>query len=142
MTHRKEEHPSHKVCRYFLKGACNFNSEECWYLHETRPNSENNLINSETNTNSFQCFVCKNDFMSKFDLMEHKKKHQTRKVTTGDSVSPAPSAWTKPLHSAPQQDFPQPPPTAAPDQEALMVTLNMINQRLQMIENRMFPQVM
>ena len=34
MTHRKEEHPSHKKCRYFIKGECNFSAEDCWYLHE------------------------------------------------------------------------------------------------------------
>ena len=29
MEHRKEEHPSHKTCRYFIKGECLFSSEEC-----------------------------------------------------------------------------------------------------------------
>ena len=72
MNHRKEEHPSHKVCRYFLKGMCNFNSEECWYLHEDRSGSEMSHDN-------FQCPVCKNGFMSKHDLMEHKKKHNTKR---------------------------------------------------------------
>ena len=29
MNHRKEEHPSHKKCRYYLKGECNFSASEC-----------------------------------------------------------------------------------------------------------------
>ena len=29
MTHRKEDHPSHKKCRYFLKGECKFSGEDC-----------------------------------------------------------------------------------------------------------------
>ena len=36
MTHRKEEHPFHKKCRYYLKGECAYSSDECWYLHEDK----------------------------------------------------------------------------------------------------------
>ena len=114
---------------------CNFNSEECWYLHEDKSDNKNYPDN-------FQCYVCKNDFMSKHDLMEHKKKHQSKKIINVGSKTSAPSAWTQPLHSVPQQDFHQIQPAAAPDQEALMLTLNLINQRLQAIENKMFPELM
>ena len=33
MNHRKQDHPSHKRCRYYLKGECKFSSDDCWYIH-------------------------------------------------------------------------------------------------------------
>ena len=36
MEHRKEENPSHKTCRYYIKGECFFSPQECWYLHEDK----------------------------------------------------------------------------------------------------------
>ena len=33
MNHRKVEHPSNKVCRYFRKKVCIFEAGECWYSH-------------------------------------------------------------------------------------------------------------
>ena len=34
MDHRKMLHPSKKLCRYFQKGECLFESDTCWYKHE------------------------------------------------------------------------------------------------------------
>ena len=160
MNHRKEEHPSHKKCRYYIKGECIFSSEECWYLHEDNTNSSTSQINHE----NYQCFVCKNDFSTKHDLMEHKKKNHPSKMLctkyqTGicdrsaekcryvhsqtsiqkNSISSKPNAWDKPLSSGWQQDFQQTAPTAAPDQGTLVKALIMLNQRLESMEKRMFP---
>ena len=131
MNHRKEEHPSHKKCRYYLKGECNFSAQECWYLHEISSlGSEKIHVEKET----FNCSVCKNNFTSKNDLMQHKNKYHPI------NHPPKQNAWDKPLPHLPKQDFYQPPPTAAPDQGPLMEALNMLNQRLQAIEEKMFPQ--
>ena len=35
MNHRKLEHPSKKLCRYFLKQECLFDEETCWYVHKS-----------------------------------------------------------------------------------------------------------
>ena len=47
MNHRKKEHPSDKLCRYFKDGKCSFSASECWYAHGNQaqakvfPNAEN-----------------------------------------------------------------------------------------------------
>ena len=130
MEHRKEEHPSHKKCRYFIKGECKFSSHECWYLHEESDN---------------------------YNESEHKKKdHHARnnhpsKATKKGNITPTPIVSSQPLSSVWQGDFWQPPPAAAPDQTALMFALNMLNQkldtissmtqRLQTLEEKMFPKL-
>ena len=162
MNHRKEEHPSHKKCRYFLKGECNFSAEDCWYLHE---NEDKDSKSSHAEKDNFMCFVCKNIFMSKHDLMQHKKKHHPSKVlcekfkkgicqrssdechyihsqptTNQSSTGPSHSAWDQPLPSLQKKDFYQTQPAPAPDQGTLMAALNMLSQRLQALEEKMFPQ--
>ena len=77
MNHRKEEHPFKKKCRYFAKGECNFSSEDCWYVHGEDGKDDTNTNQVEED---FECFVCKNLFPSKYDLMEHKKKHHLSKI--------------------------------------------------------------
>ena len=66
--------------------------------------------------------------------MQHKNKYHPI------NHPPKQNAWDKPLPHLPKQDFYQPPPAAAPDQGPLMEALNMLNQRLQAIEEKMFPQ--
>ena len=160
MNHRKQEHPSHKKCRYYVKRECVFSSDECWYLHEDNVNG-NPLLN---NHQSFQCFVCKNEFMSKHDLMDHKKKHHPSKMlctkfqngicdrseekcryihsntdTNKTTTSPKPNAWDKPLSTLWEQDFHHTAQAAPPDQGALVKALIMLNQRMESMEKRMFP---
>ena len=134
MTHRKEEHPSHKKCRYFLQGSCNFSKEECWYLHEDGSNHANNP------DVSFQCNVCKINFTSIPELKKHMEKHPPKTFNTANTPSPSSNAWARPLKNMHQQDFHQLPPSKAPELGTLVVTLNLINQRLQLIENKMSQQ--
>ena len=49
MNHRKKEHPTDKVCRYFRDGKCNFHASECWYSHEEKPhkNTSPTQVNNE-----------------------------------------------------------------------------------------------
>ena len=63
MNHRKLEHPSKKICRYFLKQECVFDAESCWYVHKT----EN--INNEGDT----CNECGLFFEDRNNFMKHKK---------------------------------------------------------------------
>ena len=148
MNHRKEEHPSHKKCRYYVKGECKFSGDECWYVHE-----DTGLISDSGE----KCFECKVSFPSKYYLMEHKKKEHHIKhklsspATKQGNINSTPSEGSVPLSSVWQGDFHQPPPAAAPDQTALMIALNMLSQkmdtinsmsqRLQALENKMFPKL-
>ena len=168
MNHRKEEHPSHKKCRYFIKGTCHFSGDECWYIHEdTVDTSEVEIEGGET------CFVCKQIFPTKHDMMEHKKKNHPSKVlcknfmkvicersaaecwylhkrTTKENITiPTPNSWGKPVPHLQKQVFPQASLMTPPDQTSLVIALNMLNQkmdmvnslsqRLQTMENLMFP---
>ena len=159
MEYRKEEHSSHKTCRYYIKGECLFSSDECWYLHEnTNTEEESNAQKDET------CFGCQKTFPTKYDLMDHKKKSQPCKTPCSkfqagncDRSSqncsfkhilinnPGTNAWTNNMStvqsSVQQQGFYQPLPVTPPDQSALMTALNMLTQRLVTLENRMFPQL-
>ena len=133
MNHRKEEHPSHKKCRYYTKGECNFSAEDCWYLHEERATGGPTFVPTE-----ILCFICKNSFQSKYDLMEHKKKHHSTPTAHSSSKAPTQNAWAKPLLNVQQEDFCQLPPQEAPDQGALIKAIHVLTQRLQVIESRMF----
>ena len=149
MNHRKQEHPSHKKCRYYLKGECNFSASECWYLHEERSATETNIED--------MCDKCNMVFSSYHKLTEHKKReHLNRnlnisKTTTERGTNSNPSSFAQPLPSVWQGDFQQAPPAAATDQKALMMALTQLNQkmeiinsmsqRLQAIEKQIFPNI-
>ena len=138
MNHRKEEHPSHKKCRYFIKGECNFSAEDCWYLHEV---TQKKVTTPGQAKQNIQCFICKNRFESKYDLVEHKKKHHpTPTVNSGKKV-PTQNAWAKPLSNMQEKDFCQLPLQEAPDQGALVTAIQILTQRLLAMENRMFPEL-
>ena len=81
-----------------------------------------------------------NKFNSMPELNKHMEKHNKKTSNTVHSSIPSSNAWAKPLQNVSQQDFHQIPPSAAPDLGTLVVTLNLINQRLQIIENKMSPQ--
>ena len=169
MTHRKEVHPSHKKCRYFLKGECKFTGDECWYLHEDK-------VETDNGSPSEVCYECKSNFETNFDFMEHKKnKHQKlrpckkfergicdrtaddcwnkhySKPTKTNSTGQKSSARAQPLQGVQQEDFHQQRPATPPDQTTLMEALNMSNmkmdtintmaQRLQALEKKIFPQL-
>ena len=75
MNHRREEHPSKKRCRYFLKQQCFFKANKCWYRHEENDEEEKNELSAEMN-----CRYCAECFSSKNDLMMHKKQEHIEKV--------------------------------------------------------------
>lgn len=71
MTHRKKEHPSNKICRYYLKQQCSFEDEICWYRHEDL---------SKVDERGFDCRECENKFLNRRDLMFHKKEKHVKNV--------------------------------------------------------------
>ena len=62
-------------------------------------------------------------------------------ITSKTSTAPAPSVSNQALPSMWKQDFLPSTLTAAPDQGALVMALNMLNQWLGAMEERMFPKL-
>ena len=70
MNHRKKEHPSNKICRYFKDGCCEFTDEECWYRHlDAHQNKTQDILKPH-----LSCQLCNENFGEKSDLMKHKKE--------------------------------------------------------------------
>ena len=56
MTHKKEEHPSNRTCRYFLTNSCIFSEKECWFKHKNKAEEEKNkeIIEEDASNEVFQ----------------------------------------------------------------------------------------
>ena len=64
MLHRKSEHPnSVGPCKNFANGECYYNSESCFWSHDSKENE----------TPAFKCFVCGKTFRNKIEVMKHRK---------------------------------------------------------------------
>ena len=76
MNHRKTDHPSNRICRYFRNDECDFDAETCWYRHEVKtvPSGRKALP-------SFQCNECDDEFGSQSVLMTHKKAKHPDKIS-------------------------------------------------------------
>ena len=72
MNHRKAEHPSNKICRYFRTDECVFNEETCWYKHSKKAN--------EVITEIHDCQMCGKAFNDKGSARNHMKKEHENKV--------------------------------------------------------------
>ena len=72
MEHRKIHHPSNRKCRDFLKGECQRSENDCWYVHKFNDGIEDS--NSKSKDNKINCFVCKKEFKTTYDMHDHKKK--------------------------------------------------------------------
>ena len=65
MVHRKQKHKSTvAVCNNYLAGKCPFSPETCWWNHTK---------NSELKDDTVVCFTCDETFVSKNDMMKHRK---------------------------------------------------------------------
>ena len=77
MNHRRDNHPSNRVCRYFLKNECIHGDVNCWYKHTTKEQESSRELKL-THVNQHKCYVCANEFQSKSTLMSHMKtEHST-----------------------------------------------------------------
>ena len=76
MNHRKSEHPSRKVCRYFKDDCCQFTAKDCWYRHEDKTSQSDVDVDFE-NT----CKDCEKVFGTRSELMKHKKDRHMEKIS-------------------------------------------------------------
>ena len=70
MNHRKEKHPSKKICRYYVKNQCIHGSVKCWYRHEEPMEIEAPVKESSS---QFKCYLCASSFQDKNDLRNHRR---------------------------------------------------------------------
>ena len=75
MNHRKIEHPSNKICRYFKKNSCLFDKNDCWYKH---PSEEEVLKQSKQD--ELPCKDCDQTFNEQKELREHMKLNHVGSV--------------------------------------------------------------
>ena len=74
MNHRRAEHPSNKICRYYQMDACDFNEDTCWYRHEEKKKHSKKVVDK-----IIECEVCEEKFEIKDSYMKHmKSKHKNR----------------------------------------------------------------
>ena len=77
MAHRKLRHVTKvKVCKYFIKGACEFTDQDCWFRHENLSTS----LAPQT-LSVFKCNLCGKTFNNKREFMEHRKREHTKNVS-------------------------------------------------------------
>ena len=82
MYHRKENHPSNKICRNSLN--CEFvNTQKGYWYKHTTINTVGVLTPAiiASRENSFNCKICNNEFSSRNDLMHHRKRDHPGNVS-------------------------------------------------------------
>ena len=75
MNHRKIEHPSSKICRYFKTNSCLFDKNDCWYKH---PSEEEVL--KQIKQDELPCKECDKTFNEQKELREHMKVNHVGSV--------------------------------------------------------------
>ena len=76
MNHRKEHHPSENICKYYLQNNCKFTEDVCWFKHNVDKN------NSLNNAQSVTCYICKETFKTKNEMMKHRREFHAAVVRT------------------------------------------------------------
>ena len=73
MNHRKLKHADLVAqCKNIkLNGECRFTSEKCWWNHDSKKSNQNAVI---------QCYICKESFTSKSEMMKHRKREHRSRV--------------------------------------------------------------
>ena len=81
MNHRRDKHPTNKMCFYDAENKCSFTANECWYKHkESRSNTNSEVRSSNQQKNELKCFTCQNRFSNVPSLMEHRKTNHIETV--------------------------------------------------------------
>ena len=81
MNHRRDKHPTNKMCFYDAENKCSFSADQCWYKHResrSKTNSESRLTSKDRNV--LKCFTCQNIFANIPSLMEHRKQNHIETV--------------------------------------------------------------
>ena len=88
MDHIQKEHEDKvQVCIYFLEDRCTW-GDSCWFSHD-----------QEKKLSGFKCTICGHQFLSKSELMRHRKFEHNRKVkkckneNNGDCPYGSKSCW-------------------------------------------------
>ena len=68
MNHKKRKH-SEKVsnCWKFQEGCCPFGEDNCWFIHNSKPND-------------FKCSICDENFKTQTILMKHRKSEHGNSI--------------------------------------------------------------
>ena len=75
MNHRNIEHPTNRICRYYLKQECLWGDDECWWRHKSKPEIEENA------GQDYDCNKCDYKTKLKNELSEHEKQvHEGEKA--------------------------------------------------------------
>ena len=146
MNHRKQKHPSHKMCRYFLMNQC-IHGVNCWYRHDEPMETDHSNGQSTKRAIVNKCNVCDKKFENSNSLRSHKKNEHMnitlcQKFMQGNcersdddclyahrmKEAQKETSQKSVFQFAPQKPFP-------PDQtEMIMKTLNMVLQKMEMME--------
>ena len=74
MEHRKRDHVEKvATCRFFTKGTCTYESDECWWNHTA------GLTN--LNQKDYSCSICDKVFHDRPQLMKHRKVEHENSVS-------------------------------------------------------------
>ena len=131
MKHRKQKHPSNKICRYFLKNQC-VHGIDCWYRHD-EPMEIDSGIKVQNNKYGDRAKT----FEKKRGLKTHERQAHTFAAFC-ENFEAEPQENSNATHEEDFQDsgFQFPPPNnPPPDQmEMVMQTLNMVLQKMASLE--------
>ena len=75
-NHKRDKHEPNIECIYYRQGSCKFTDNECWNRHTKDVAAQSPLQDKAT----VECFVCKNKFKSKNEMMHHRKNTHPEKV--------------------------------------------------------------
>ena len=82
MKHRKIQHLSSiKICRNLPD--CEF-KEDCYYVHPESMETDEHPTTEDTEEPKINCWVCKDKFHTKHDLMMHKKANHPSQIICRD----------------------------------------------------------
>ena len=79
MNHRKQKHPSNRICRYFLKNEC-IHGIGCWFRHDKPMETESSPPKSASHQSEIKFNVCEKTFENWNSVRVHKRRDHAPKV--------------------------------------------------------------
>ena len=75
-NHKRAKHEPKTDCIHYRQGSCKFPDNHCWNRH-TQDAAAQHPVKGQT---TMECYVCKNKFKSKNEMMHHRKNAHPDKV--------------------------------------------------------------
>ena len=75
-NHKRAKHEPKTDCIHYRQGSCKFPDNHCWNRH-TQDAAAQHPVKGQT---TMECYVCKNKFKSKNEMMHHRKNAHPGKV--------------------------------------------------------------